>query len=334
MLTGLSAVMPQVFIDPDGLSLSGGLLSFAWTRDAPLLFDSANGKVALYFQGSDNQFFVTYYDTLTERASYLLQTDDGNTEVVCVSRSSELEGDKLQIEVSSDPDDQALCTLTIMGSGIVETWRKVSRRPQDLAKTLNGEYANREFIATGTIEQEGGQIVALNLTGDARRGVSAGKTLIVGNIRLVVQEDARADKRRILVTGDRLSVPPEVLPVYYLSTIMLLTLRQLTCQLTCTMAHCWCGRWPVLPLMRSNIDQKVTSGATLTCKWTAAAPGSTLTFDGQNTVARFNRRGFPEQDSRPGRPDHGDLGAPDLHQWTGSGDPSAPHREALGWIHR
>ena len=106
MLTGLSAVMPQVFIDPDGLSLYGGLLSFAWTKDAPLLFDPANGKVALYFQGSDNHCFVTYYDTLTERARYTLKTDQGESGVVCVSRSSDLEGDKLQVEVSPDPDDE------------------------------------------------------------------------------------------------------------------------------------------------------------------------------------------------------------------------------------
>jgi hypothetical protein len=54
--------MPLIHTDPNGLSVTGGLLDFAWTDDAPYLCESANGRLNLYFRGERNEFFAAYYD--------------------------------------------------------------------------------------------------------------------------------------------------------------------------------------------------------------------------------------------------------------------------------
>ncbi|MBD2018811.1 LamG domain-containing protein, partial [Leptolyngbya sp. FACHB-36] len=72
--------MPLQTIDSTGLSVSGAILRFAQFRgsrlnsieSAPLLFESANGRIALYFAAQDEKFSVAYYDPLTAKANYSL----------------------------------------------------------------------------------------------------------------------------------------------------------------------------------------------------------------------------------------------------------------------
>ena len=60
--------LKPLHIDPFGLTTHGALLGFAYSNHTPLLFDSATGKLALYFRGETGQFFSAYYDTYTGRA--------------------------------------------------------------------------------------------------------------------------------------------------------------------------------------------------------------------------------------------------------------------------
>jgi len=155
--SGASAMMPLIHTDPFGLSISGGLLGFAWTNDAPLLFDSATGSLALYFRGAGDQFFTAYYDTKTERARYELNVKDGPACVTCLARSTEAEMDKLKIEVSGEEDEDR-CTVAISletaGATLTETWTKVPRNSHDFAKTLNGMADQRVYIGSGQIVRE------------------------------------------------------------------------------------------------------------------------------------------------------------------------------------
>lgn len=99
---GAEAYMPTARVDARGLSVSGGLLGFAWTNDTPLLFDSATGSLALYFRGADDQFFAAYYSTFTERAQYPLE-DAGavaKKAVICIARSTDLDMDKITLDVA------------------------------------------------------------------------------------------------------------------------------------------------------------------------------------------------------------------------------------------
>jgi hypothetical protein len=139
---GVAVSMPLVRTDPFGLSLTGGVLGFAWTNDTPLLFDSAISKLALYFRGTDDQFFVCYYNTSTQRAQYNLLDERGNRSVVCIARSTEPEMDQLSIQVQAGSDEE-ICTVKITGAGMEETWQQVPRAADRFARVLNGDAGER-----------------------------------------------------------------------------------------------------------------------------------------------------------------------------------------------
>jgi Tfp pilus assembly major pilin PilA len=133
---GLAVAMPLVHTDPFGSSITGGVLGFAWTNDAPLLFEGAGGKLALYFRGADDQFFVCYYNTFTQRAQYNLLDENGNRSVLGLARTTEAEMDLLAIQVGEVADDESLCTVTITRPNtdpqqvITETWQQLPRAPE------------------------------------------------------------------------------------------------------------------------------------------------------------------------------------------------------------
>jgi hypothetical protein len=130
--------MSLVHLDPFGLTISGAVLSFAWTNDNPLLFDSANGKLGLYFRGVNDQFFSVYYDTLTDKALYYVPTDSiGN--VVFIARSAGSDMDQASIKVS-DGSDSKDCVVTIehVKMGVKEIWKDVPRDPEKFVQILNG----------------------------------------------------------------------------------------------------------------------------------------------------------------------------------------------------
>lgn len=201
--SGASAVMPSVAIDQLGLGISGGLLGFAWSDAAPLLFDSATGSLAMYFQGTDNQFFVAYYDTRTERARYELQSEGKVKVLTCVARSADAGMDKIKIEVrslkfevpgagqTSNPptSNLELCEVVIESpGGLAETWLNVPRNPVEFAKVLNGQAEERGFIGSGTLSPDGSQFQFDADGSGTRRSIPQGATIAVGDVRFVVQQ--------------------------------------------------------------------------------------------------------------------------------------------------
>jgi hypothetical protein len=290
--TGAEVIMPLVHVDASGLSLSGGLLGFAWTQETPLLFDSATGSLALYFRGLDNQFFATYFNTFTERARYPLTDKNKQESVICVARSTDLDMDRIVVEVSGDEHSDT-CTITINGAGMVETWTKVPRNPERLARVLNGEaghYENkrlvgyREYIGSGFFVTGRGQL-SLNIPDGVRRALEAGAALQVGETRAWVLEAVGDGAINIPITCETLSFATEKLPVYFMEYDY-----AADAQTTKVPGDLFGGSLLIraLPVGSGMVgNQRVTSGATVTSKWTAAAPGSTLTFDGASSYARL-----------------------------------------------
>jgi len=291
---GAEITMPIVHLDAAGLSISGGLLGFAWTSDAPLLFDSATGSLALYFRGADDQFFAAYYTTLTERAKYPLTDSAGQQVVICIARSTDLGMDKIALEISAGADPDT-CTVNIAGLEIEETWTNVPRNPERFARVLNGQaghYENnkmvgyREMVGSGTVAADNGQLT-LHIPSGLRRALEKGAALMLGTTRLTVKESVAAQALNVPVNSTATVFPPENRPVFFMEYDYAVHAR------TTRIASDLFGgsmllRAVSLPNSGEMVaNQRVTSGATLTSKWTAAAPGSTLLFNGTDTLVKL-----------------------------------------------
>jgi hypothetical protein len=273
---GASATMPRLHTDPLGLTISGGLLGFAWTDEAPLLFDSATGKLALHFRGKADQFFVAYYDTFTERASRQF-----GSAVTCFARSTDHH--TVTINISDGPDED-ICTAEIKNAGkdeagdIVETWRNVPRSAGEFAQVLNGQATGHTYIGSGRKTEDGD--LALSDPG-ARRAINKGATLMVGDERIIVKEQVFPGSLLIPYESKN-TLSNETLPVFFVE-------YDYTEDASCAglLADLSNGSTLIRALPGENAqalvpnqqDGELTS--TLVCKWTAAAPGSTIAFDGQ-----------------------------------------------------
>lgn len=133
---GVSAQMALITVDPRGLTVTGGLLGFAWSADTPRLFDSANGSVALYFHGGNDQFFVAYYQTLNQIAQASLTDQGSNAVVTLAARSSDLLN-SIKVTVAGQAGDP--CTVTITGGGVSEPFSNVPRDPLGFQQRINGQ---------------------------------------------------------------------------------------------------------------------------------------------------------------------------------------------------
>ncbi|MEQ1747289.1 MAG: LamG-like jellyroll fold domain-containing protein, partial [Saprospiraceae bacterium] len=300
--SGAEVTMPIVHLDSAGLSVSGGLLGFAWSTDAPLLFDSATGSLALYFRGAGDQFFAAYYTTLTERAKYPLTNSIGKQVVVCIARSTDLGMDKIALDVSDGPD-AGTCTVKIAGLEIEETWTGVPRDPERFARVLNGQaghYQNnklvgyRERVGLGTIGTANGGQLTLHVPGGINRHLEKKAVLMLGTVRLTVTEASTAQALSVPVSTEAVIFPPEPQPIFYLEYDYAANART-----TKVPGDLFGGSLLLRAVSLAGFanqeslvaNQRVTSGTTLTSKWTAAAPGSTLLFNGSDTCAKLPASG-------------------------------------------
>lgn len=128
--------MPTLHMDPQGLTLAGGLLEFAWTDDSPFLFDSTTGKLALYFRGVGDQFFVTYVDTNVARAGLALTGGVSLT----ARTADDMFGRTLVTVEPDDAENAATCTVTLRNPdlSVTEVWRQVPRDNKTFAAVING----------------------------------------------------------------------------------------------------------------------------------------------------------------------------------------------------
>jgi hypothetical protein len=299
--SGVEVSMHLVHTDPFGLTISGGLLGFAWTQDTPLLFDSATGSLALYFRGTDDQFFVAYYKTLTERAQYPLMDQNGQARVVCKARSTDPEMDQLAIAITRSTAAET-CTVTITGAGIEEIWTQMPRTPEKFVKVLNGLAGDREYVGAGTLVSDLGQVRRLHMPAGVQRSLAVGDTLFVGKTKVVVKEAVSRGATEWAIASSELSVPATQLPIFFIEYDY-----ATNAETTKVPNDLYNGSLLMRAEVQGAIDatsmvqigQRVTSGATLSCKWTAAAPGSTLIFDGIDDVASLSNPALLKQFAAP-----------------------------------
>jgi hypothetical protein len=169
--------MSLVHTDPEELTVLGALLGFAWTKDSPLLFDSANGRLGLYFRGLEDQFFVSYYDTMINILTFKLPTN-GSGEVLLMPRQNgSWEGALIEV---ADGETDDTCTLTLQNEEmeIQEIWRDVPRSASAFAAVLNGL---GEAAQLGTLAEEiSGTVEYLEISDGAPEDFSPGMRLVVG----------------------------------------------------------------------------------------------------------------------------------------------------------
>ncbi|NEO36831.1 MAG: hypothetical protein F6J90_11140 [Moorea sp. SIOASIH] len=205
----VSLPMALLHTDSDGLTASGALLGFAHTGDTPQLFDSAMGKLALYFQGTNTQFFTAYYDTKTARAQKVIDTDGGK--VRFLARSTGAESNAATITISDGNSDDT-CEVTIANSetGITETWENVPRDPRMFSKVLNGQ-AKPLYLAQ--VAATSGTVSELTLVETTNRQLAAGAVLKIGDTTVTTSAEVSVNSSSIPVNSVSLDVEEET-PVY------------------------------------------------------------------------------------------------------------------------
>ncbi|MGD1701697.1 LamG-like jellyroll fold domain-containing protein [Dapis sp. BLCC M229] len=205
----VSLPMALLHTDSDGLTASGALLGFANTQDTPQLLDSAMGKLALYFQGTNTQFFTAYYDTKTARAQKVIDTDGGK--VRFLARSTGAESNAANITISDGNSDDT-CEVTIANSqtGMIETWENVPRDPRMFSKVLNGQ-AKPLYLAQ--VSATSGTVTELTLVETTNRQLAAGAVLKIGETKVTTSADVPVNSSSIPVNSVSLEVEEET-PVY------------------------------------------------------------------------------------------------------------------------
>ncbi len=288
-MSGASVIMPHIHTDALGLTISGGLLGFAWTNDAPFLFDSATGSLALYFRGQDDQFFVTYYDTLTERAKATLLSN-GKDAVSCFSTSTAY--DKISIEVGDDKNkNSAACTVSIFYGAsrddfvIKENWNNVPRAAQDFSRILNGQATEHTYVGSGQKTKDNELTL---LDPGAKRSINAGAILMVGEECITVSKQIFVGDKLIPFEGSLRANESQSLPIFCVEYDYN--------NATCEGISADLSKGSILiraitvgdsKMMVSNTDLQEPNELvpSLVCKWTAAAPGIIVSLNDGNTFA-------------------------------------------------
>lgn len=286
--------LPLLHVDRFGLTVSGGLLEFAAAQDAPQLFDSATGKLALYFRGKNDRFFAAYYDTHSAKAKYLLAAETGS--LALIARSAEPEMDAIAITVSDSPDDADTCTVTIVNekTQLTETWEHVPRDSRDFAAVLNGLAKDPVFLgklAEGTLGSQ-----TLTLSNPLKQPLPAGATLLL--------EDAPIHTAKAAAVGDTSLKLTDVAPVANLGAPLYWLRYDYGSNAR--------ANQPGYSLKRGSL-QVVTgagsatgnvqngdassTGATPTCQWVADSPGSALEFDGTDTLLELSHQQLDQLDA-------------------------------------
>lgn len=277
--------MSWLHTDPCGLTVAGGLLNFAYTKDTPLLVNSATGNVALYFRGVDDQFFVTYYDTNTSKARYLLDVEIGK--LSAIARSAEPEFDRASISISDSATPET-CTLKITNpaTGLEETWNNLPRAVESFCDILNGGASQPIFI--GKLEQPvfGEAINSLTFSQKAKQTLPQGSILALGNQKVVVSADTSATEDTIPINPTQLGIPADIavylIPYDYEAWT--------TNNRTSNSLDKGSLQFIFQPGSSSGNVQNCTvteSETTRSCQWVAESPGRALSFDGKDDYVKL-----------------------------------------------
>ncbi|GLF95112.1 LamG domain-containing protein [Streptomyces yaizuensis] len=159
----LGLPLPRISVDASGLSCAGALLKFAGTDTAPFLTDGAAGRVALYFRGTNGQFFAAYLDTGTQRGSQ--QLSGGGQTVLLTARDPgvDLSTGSTRITVADHTVNGSvvaqLCDLTITRGTESETFPGLPRAARELAAVVNG--VPEDSVRVGAVKSVQGGTVTL-----------------------------------------------------------------------------------------------------------------------------------------------------------------------------
>lgn len=199
--------MRLIHIDPNGLNVVGGLLDFAWTNDAPQLFESANGMLRLYFRGDADQFFAVSYNTNVARASILLSNSVqlrerspglGRSEVKVIM-ASDANPDTTTVKIT-DAEDANTCNVTLENSllQITETWQRVPRNPMGLARVLSGQA--RDVVYLGRLGAAvTGKVDTITLAEPATQRYEQGATLVIGAGTLTLRKAIAPGEKEVSI---------------------------------------------------------------------------------------------------------------------------------------
>lgn len=175
--------MPHLYTDRTGLSVAGGLLAFAWTRDTPFLLDSTVGHVALYFRGGDGQFFAAYYDTEVSRSSK--QLDVGTHPIRFVSRDPmvSLGGTTIEIRRTNYAER---CRVIIKSDTYTETFSYVPTRVDQFADVINGSPLGDPMLV-GEVTS----VTGLNVRATVQRDLKPGTFVTLRGVSFIVSQHAK-----------------------------------------------------------------------------------------------------------------------------------------------
>ncbi|MEM9161587.1 MAG: LamG-like jellyroll fold domain-containing protein [Cyanobacteria bacterium P01_F01_bin.4] len=294
--------MPRFHTDPLGLSVTSGLLSFAYTDSQPYLFDSALGQMTMYFKGVDNQFFSTYYDVNTSRARWSLAAGSG-TILYLVSPTSEREMNDTTITIANGGDANH-CAVTIQNTktGLTETWTDVSREVNAFAQVLNGEAGEKIFVGKLNTSLSGTAITTLDLKAGLPRQVPASSTLLLEDsnqtVKLTVSAAAGAQSGSKQITINSatptLSADAKVYLLQYdYAARASVTPQGYTLNNGSLHVNIEVGQAKG-QVSNANANRIVEARSP---RWFADAPGSALSFDGTDdhlygqTPANFEHKG-------------------------------------------
>ena len=138
--------MPLVHVDPIGLTVAGGLLDFALATDSPQLLDGTDGKLSLYFPGTERQFLAAHYDTSTSRVRFESPTEHQG-KVIFAARhpGPALQVAKISItKADTKADKDQVCTLVMEAKlesaniTIAERWEQLPTAVSKLIQIVNG----------------------------------------------------------------------------------------------------------------------------------------------------------------------------------------------------
>ena len=281
-----SQPMNQFHTDPRGLTVSSGLLGFAYTDSQPYLFESALGRMAIYFKGANKQFFSAYYDVNTARASWSLVAGSGS--LTLVSRASDSQVNNTTIVVANGGDaDHCNVTLENTRIGLTETWNDIPREASAFAQVLNGEAGEKSFVGKLKTSLSGVATTTIDLKDSLPRESPAGSTLLVEDSssgskqtsKLIVSAKAASGAKQITITS--------ATPTLAADAKVYLLLYDYASKAS--------SNRPGYTLDNGNLQVDVVVGSATgnvanatasrtteaqSPQWTADAPGSALYFDG------------------------------------------------------
>ena len=274
---GIELQMPLLAIDRAGLSAAGGVLGFARSTEAPLLFDSAVGRVALYFRGDGDLFSVAGYDTLTGRTRLSLPA--GRGALTFSARTANL-GDGSPLSLRVEPGVSAdTCTLTIALNAVTETWAQAPVDARGLADVLNGAAAVPALVgAAAAIDR---RTDTVDFPDGTRAPVRAGALLRAGGQTATVREPAPAGATSIAIEPAELTLNAGT-PVHAIAYDYATHAR--TTQVPGSVAR---GSLLVSAAADAATERVAPpAAATLqpaeaVCRWLTAPVGGALTFDGE-----------------------------------------------------